>query len=106
MKTYTVQLTPDAEADLDAFFNRISAYSPVSAGRWIAGMRATIDSLDRLPERCGRAWESRVARRVIREIYHGRRRSRYRILFDIVGDRVRVLRVRHGRQRRLRSGEI
>lgn len=109
MTTYTVRFAPRATADVNEYFASMAARTPLTAGRWLARLRATTDSLDRLPERCPLAAESRWLRRLgrtVRETYHGKRRNTYRILFEVIGSEVLILRVRHGRQRRLRPGEI
>lgn len=109
MTAYTVRFTPRATADVNGFFAQMAARTPLTAERWLTGVQRTVDSLDRFPERCPLVAESRWLRRLgrtVRETYHGKRRNTYRILFEVIGTEVLILRVRHGRQRRLRPGEL
>jgi hypothetical protein len=59
--------------------------------------------LDTFPERCPLAPESEFFNAEIREIFHGRRQHKYRILFTMSQNKVHVLHVRHGA--RLALGE-
>lgn len=51
------------------------------------------------PQRYRLAPESTELRREIRQLLHGKRSGRYRVLFEIRGTTVHVLHVRHGRRR-------
>jgi hypothetical protein len=55
-----------------------------------------IFSLDSFPERAPLAPESKSFNREIREVFHGRRQYKYRILFTVTKNEVHVLHVRHG----------
>jgi plasmid stabilization system protein ParE len=70
--------------------------SPEAARRWFNSLYDTIGSLEVFPERCPVAPESRFFNFVIREIFHGRRQFKYRVLFTVSQDEVHVLHVRHG----------
>ena len=61
-----------------------------------------IRSLARNPHRCVAAPESVEFEQDIRQLVHGRRAGRYRILFVVAAGTVHVLHVRHGAQRHLR----
>jgi plasmid stabilization system protein ParE len=76
---------------------------PDAADRWLDSIHDTIGSLEILPERCPLAPESRSFKQEIREIFHGRRQNKYRILFIVTENEVHILHVRHGA--RLALGE-
>jgi plasmid stabilization system protein ParE len=74
-----------------------------AAIRWYNRLLEVIFSLDTFPERCPLAPESKFFNAEIREIFHGRRQHKYRILFTMSENEVHVLHVRHGA--RLALGE-
>ena len=77
--------------------------TPEAADRWFNSLYDTIGSLEIFPERCPLAPESEFFKVEIREIFHGRRQHKYRILFTVSKNKVHVLHVRHGA--RLALGE-
>ena len=74
------------------------ARSTVGAQRWYQKLRAAIQSLANSPERCGFAAEDEWYDGELRELIHGKRRQAVRILFEVRGDEVVILRVRHANQ--------
>ena len=96
---YRVEISPKALAEVEAAHRWLSARSPEAAERWQAALLKAIDTLEKLPERCPRAPESGFLNAEIRQLLHGKQRGVYRILFEIRGETVRVLRVRHGARR-------
>jgi plasmid stabilization system protein ParE len=89
---HRVIVTQTAVADITAQVAYISDDSVMAAARWFDGCLDAIQSLRSMPERCGLATEAETFEREIRQrIYHS-----YRILFEVVGDTVYVLHVRHG----------
>ena len=65
--------------------------------RWLAGMRAKMQTLERHPERTPLAPESAAFQEPIRELlYGGGNRGTYRILFYLQSPSVFVIHVRHG----------
>lgn len=74
---------------------------PDAADRWFNNIHDTIGSLEIFPERSPLAPESKMLRTEIREIFHGRRQHKYRILFILTEGEVHVLHVRHGARRAL-----
>lgn len=81
-------------------------FSPSTAERWAAGVRAAIASLARHPERCQEASEAASLDLDLRELHTGRRPHVFRILFTIEGDTVNVLRIRHAAQDRLNEDDL
>ena len=68
----------------------------VAGGRWFSRLMAKIDTLETHPERCAIADESEDLGVEIRELLFGKRHGVYRILFQIEGRTVQILRVWHG----------
>ena len=66
-----------------------------AGGRWFAQLMARLETLENHPMRCALAPESTELGREIRELLHGRRRYKYRLLFRIIGNTVEILRVWH-----------
>lgn len=90
--SHRVVITPTAMADIAEQVTYIRSDSPVAANRWYNGCLDAIASLELMPRRCGLAPEAESFEREIRQlIYHS-----HRILYEVVGDRVNVLHVRHG----------
>jgi plasmid stabilization system protein ParE len=69
--------------------------------RWFEGLEQAMASLAETPQRCPLAPESSSVSFEMRQLLYGRRPHLYWILFVIENDMVYVLRVRHGRRRRL-----
>ena len=103
MKRYQVIILPAAESDIGGVYERLAEQNPLAAVRWYNQLLEVIFSLDIFPERCPFAPESKFLNAEIREIFHGRRQHKYRILFTVSEQEVHVLHVRHGA--RLALGE-
>jgi len=94
---YRVRLTAKAEADVDGVLRWFHEQQATIAGRrWFARLMTKIDTLETHPERCGVADESEDLGLEIRELLFGKRDGVYRILFQIEGRTVQILRVWHG----------
>jgi len=96
MKTYTVNITDEVDAEIRKAFFYIFERSEQNAITWLRGLYAAIDTLETMPERC----------RVIREIdafdqevrnllYHS-----HRVIFTVNDEAllVEVHAFRHGAQ--------
>ena len=103
MKHYQVIILPAAERDIGEAYEWLAGQDAEAAIRWYNRLLEVIFSLDTFPERCPHAPESEFLNSEIREIFHGRRRHKYRILFTVSEGEVHVLHVRHGA--RLALGE-
>ena len=104
---YHVLLTDRAEQDAEAvliWFRRQSA--PVAGARWMSRLFTTIDRLETSPERCRKAAEADEIGIDIREITVGRRQGMYRILFQIDGRTVHVLRIWHARRDAIKREDL
>ena len=87
---YQVEISPSALADIDEAYLWLDEQSPPAAAQWFRGLRKAIDSLETNPERCSLAPESDAFAEELRQLFYGRRRGVYRILFTVAGDTVRV----------------
>ena len=104
---YQVRLTEKALQDVEGVLLWFRVQSASAAGdRWFTQIMAAIDTMESFPERCGVAAESADIGREIRELLFGRRLSKYRVLFQIVGRTVIVLRVRHSARDALEREEL
>ena len=103
MKHYQVIILPAAERDIGEACEWLEERDADAAVRWYNQLIGVILSLDIFPERCPLAPESHFFNAEIREIFHGHRQYKYRILFTVSENEVHVLHVRHGA--RLTLGE-
>ena len=101
MKHEVLVQSPALE-DIDSAYQWLAKQAPTKAAEWYNGLVDAILSLEKNPERCSIAPESSEFDEDIRQLLHGKGRSRYRILFIIRGKKVHVLHVRHGARRRLK----
>jgi len=103
MKRWNVIVELPAQRDIAEAHLWLTEQSPAAADRWFDSVYHTIGSLELFPERCPLAPESKFLNVEIREILHGRRRHKYRILFTVSKGNVHILHVRQGA--RLALGE-
>ena len=103
MKRWNVIVELPAQQDIAEARLWLAEREPDAAERWFDSIYDTIGSLEIFPERCPLAPENKFLKTEIREIFHGRRQNKYRILFTVSENEVHVLHVRHGA--RLALGE-
>lgn len=89
-RKYAIVVRPKAEEDLVAIWAYIARDAAVNADRFLNRLVMAIEDLRRFPEACPVARESKAFGFVIRQRLVGR----YRVLFTVHGNKVRVLRVR------------
>jgi plasmid stabilization system protein ParE len=104
--SYSVQITVRAFLEIGEALESLARKSPTAADRWHEKLMLAVRSLEENPERCGLAPESEWFSAEIRQLLYGKRRGVYRILFEVRGDTVHVLRVRHSAQALLEPGEL
>jgi plasmid stabilization system protein ParE len=104
--TFRVEITRRAAREIEERYRHIAEDSARSADRWRVKLLAAVGSLADNPERCPQAPESEWYGDALREVYVGKRRNTYRILFEIRQQTVYILRVRHGRQDFLRPDDL
>ncbi|MGO9471654.1 MAG: type II toxin-antitoxin system RelE/ParE family toxin [Isosphaeraceae bacterium] len=105
--SYQVRLLARARHDLDDILSYISERSPEGAARLLAGLEKTLTMLEKNPFLSPLAPETEELQEQLRHIMFRTRAGRtYRALFVVVGDEVRVLRVRGSGQPPVTSNEI
>jgi len=103
---HSVRITARALLEIDEALGWLAERSRPAAARWHEGLMDAIQSLEDKPERCGLAPESEWYPGNLRQLLYGKRRGVYRILFEVRGNTVYVLRIRHGAQALLEPGHM
>lgn len=98
---YEVLLTALAERDVNEAFSWYLAQSTAAAARWQEHLAAALESLEAFPERCPVAPDGAFLRRTVRQPVFGGRGGHYRLLFEVQGRKVYVLRLRHAARKLL-----
>jgi plasmid stabilization system protein ParE len=105
--SYRIRILARARDDLDAIVTYISERSPEGAARLVARYEEALATLEVNPFVASIAPESDALGEEVRHLLFRTRAGRtYRALFVIVGDEVRVLRVRGPGQRPVRPEDI
>ena len=91
--TFQIELSRQARGDLWGYYQFASQHSVPDAIRWMERFQAAISTLSERPERCSLSRESGRMQLELRDFLFGKRPSVYRVVFLIVGARVRVLRI-------------
>jgi plasmid stabilization system protein ParE len=95
--TYRVIIEPTAERGIRTAVRWIAGNaSEKTAARWYNGLLRKINTLKTHPGRCPLAAENDEFPQEIRELLHGRRNHKYRIIFTVHEDAVVILYVHHG----------
>ncbi|MGL5095330.1 MAG: type II toxin-antitoxin system RelE/ParE family toxin [Planctomycetia bacterium] len=93
---HRVHITDKALADAESVVVWFQEQKAAAAGRrWFSALWKTVDTLESHPERCPSAAEAEDVGREVRELLFGGRRGQYRILFEIRGRTVYILRIWH-----------
>lgn len=96
-----------AEEDMRAAADWIAQHSAQSADRWFNGLVDALSSLADNPERCGFAPENESSNYQLWQlIYRPRTGRTFRAIFVVVGNQVRVLRIRGAGQDLLAPDEL
>jgi plasmid stabilization system protein ParE len=104
---YTLLVLPEAEQDADRIYRWIAERSPAGADRWYEEFAATLRRIASEAECCALAPENVYVTAEIRQIlFKTKNGLRYRILFSVAGQTVRVLHVRGPGQRPLDHSEL
>jgi len=101
---YDIKISPTAKAQINESFCYIFEQSPQNAKSWLTKIYKKIDSLETIPNRCGRIQEKEAFRIDVREL----RFYSHRILFTVDEERSIVLvhSVRHGAKDELQGFEF
>lgn len=93
--SYQVRILARARQDFEGYVAWISERSPRGAERWVAAFEAALARLERNPFVAPIAGESEELGEEVRHILFRTKAGRpYRALFVVVGDEVRILRIR------------
>lgn len=98
---YTIIVEERAKADIRTAALWMAQFSPEKATLWHFEIEEAILSLEKMPNRCPRARESQFFTQEIRHLIFGK----YRILFTVEDETVRILHVRHSAQDYWRPAE-
>jgi plasmid stabilization system protein ParE len=102
-----VELDRRVESDLAAIEASISTrVSPTSAARWLKKLRVAMMELDRSADRFPEAEEAAFFGRKLKMSLVGNKSHVYRVIFEILDDRVIVYRVRHAAQDLLSDDDL
>ena len=94
--TYHLIIEPTAERGIREAVRWIAGQSsPALAARWHHGLIRKLDTLKSHPMRCPLAAENEKFPEELRELLHGKRGSKYRIIFTIRVLAVHVLYLHH-----------
>lgn len=100
--SHKVRLTQEAKDHIRAISDYIAQDSLPNARRWELSLRQRLRTLKDFPERHEIAFPASQAGRDVRHTFFGV----YRVLYEILGDTVMVLAVRHGARRPLSPDEV
>ena len=92
---YTVQVTPQAQADIRLIHQFIRTESPQAAHAWLDGINRAIADMTMFPRRHPRIPESMFAPREPRHALLWN----YRVIFEIEGEVCTILTIRHAARR-------
>ncbi|SIO45558.1 Plasmid stabilization system protein ParE [Singulisphaera sp. GP187] len=93
---YRIELAATAKADIRETTRWLrDEASQAVADRWLAGLDKAMATLASCPLLCPVAAENDKFDVEIRELLHGRKKNKYRIIFTIRDDQVFILYVRH-----------
>jgi plasmid stabilization system protein ParE len=98
---YEVAITEEAWDEIQEAYDWLVHRAPEAARRWKSDLLEAIQELETLPAACSLAPETAYFGREVRQMLYGKRRNKYRVLFEIRKQLVIVLRVRHGARRNL-----
>jgi plasmid stabilization system protein ParE len=96
--TYHVEITAKALREIDEALEWYAVRSLRTAISWYVNLMEAVRDLGDNPERFELAPENEWYPGELRQMLYGKKRGTYRILFEIRGDTVYILRVRHGAQ--------
>jgi plasmid stabilization system protein ParE len=103
---FQVEITPIAEAQIEQAYRWYRERNPEFADRWFRGLMKAIATLQEKPHRCTLAVEHEIFPEEVRQLFYGKAKNRYRVLFTIRDDTVYALYVRHSAQALLTQDDI
>lgn len=103
---FHIKISPAGLADIELLYRYWADIAPIYALDLLKGIDRDLSGLTRWPLRCGLAYESKYLNFELRQFVGGSKYSQYRILFEVVGDTVKIHRIRASRQRPLREEDF
>jgi plasmid stabilization system protein ParE len=103
---FRVILLPRAVEDLDEAICYAAKRAPMTAARWLERFQQAIEGLAKSPLSWPLAHESKKAKLSLREMLFGRKPNVFRVVFEVVGNEVQVLRIRRGARRWLSKKDL
>jgi plasmid stabilization system protein ParE len=104
---YAVLIVRDAVDDAEQIYGWLAQRSPLGAARWFEAFLNAVSRVKNDPLACAFAYESKSLDRKVRErIFRTQHGQPYRLLFEIIGRKVRVLRVRAPGQPPIRRDDL
>lgn len=105
-KPYGIVFAPSANEDLNEILQWLECEAPHKVREWYHSIKAQIKSLEQLPTRCAVAPENGLwGTETIRQLLFTGYPSKYRILFTIEAQQVRILNIRYGARRWMHEGK-
>jgi plasmid stabilization system protein ParE len=101
---YLVNITTRAKRDLAILFNDIHADDSEAAQKWYDGLKESILTLEKLPNRCPLTHENTK----LRHLLYGHKPHVYRVIYRVLENvkRVEVLHIRHGARRDFKAADL
>jgi toxin ParE1/3/4 len=101
---YQVDFTDRANRDLNSIYVNIDAEHSVAALKWYRALNRSIDTLEKLPNRCPITRKQNE----LRQLLFGNSPHVFRIIFQVVEERKRVLilTIRHSARRKLAPTDL
>jgi plasmid stabilization system protein ParE len=104
---FRVEFTETASREIAEQYEWLARHrSKFVADRFRDALLAAVRSLEKNPERCGKAPEAEWFGEGLRQLLHYQRRQVYRLLFEVQKGVVIILRIRHGRQETLQQSDM
>lgn len=100
MQEYEVVFSPTAHEDLKEILEWLEQEAPEKVAEWYLAIKTEIMTLRTMPERCLRAPENGLwGEEELRQLLFQKYPSKYRIIFYLSKNSVRILNIRHGARR-------
>jgi plasmid stabilization system protein ParE len=103
---YRVKFLPKARHDLDIIYRRIIQEAPLHGVVWFNGLEQTIYSLHSNAEPAVVAPGLSSAEYVVRQLLYGSYPHIYKIYYQIVGETVEIMHIRHGARRQPKRRDL
>ncbi len=105
--SYRVEPTLQAEADLARLYDSLSELGPEVAARWYGAFWEAARRLETQPFACGLAYENDAFKEELRHLLFGTPKGKkYRALFIVQDDVVKILCVRAPGERPISPGDL